>query len=176
MPLISTNQLEKLVDFFNILEKNNIRYIVLRGYYDLPDRIRTDLDIACHPDDQYKFYEFAKTHLEYNSYPYIGQINGKEILYWDFFISDKTNTNQNIRMDLYNGIFWFHGKAKIDDRTYYPDDNIFQEYIFNNRIKNDWFYIPSNEIRLIFDLLRCIYDKRKPIGDIKVGTKYRNEI
>ena len=170
MPLIAKNQLDKIVHFFKILEQNNVRYIVLRGYNDLPERIRTDLDIACHYDDQYIFYQLAKKHLSCDSYPYISQINGKEIVYWDFCVIDDNNEKQKIRMDLYNGIYWFHGKQ------YYPDGDEFSKYIFNNRDKNDWFYIPSVEIDLLFNILRCVYDKNTALENAKVGLKYRNII
>ena len=170
MPIISKNQLDKIKSFFNILEDNNVRYIVLRGFKSLPERIRTDLDIACHPDDQYTFYELARKHLSCNAYPYIAQINGREIFYWDFFIDadkDEDNEYKSIRMDLYNGIFWFHGKQ------YYPDGKITQDYVFDNRIKNAWFYVPSPELDVIFNILRCVYDKKTTMEDKKVGKKYR---
>ena len=43
--------LNQLISFFNFLNDENIRYVVIRGFLKLPITADTDLDIIVHPDD-----------------------------------------------------------------------------------------------------------------------------
>lgn len=173
MPLINENQRQQLKKFFCELENNNVRYVVLRGYRDYPERIRTDLDIACHTKDQKEYYEIAKKHFGIESKPFVKNINNFMCLYWDFSIKDKSGVDEpihSIRMDLYNGIYFFHNKQML-----LSDDAI--DYIFNTRVKKfDTFYVLSEEVDMINNALRCVYDKNTGLEDKKVGKKYRGYI
>lgn len=172
MPLVSDYQQFTLQSFFKELEDTNVRYIVMRGFKDLPERIRTDLDIACHPDDQTTFYTIAKKHLSIECWPYLRHIQGNTCIYWSFEVIDKVPESEdrtpahNIRMDLYNGIFWYHGRN-------YMSTQPLVDYIFTNRTRHLYFYIPTPEMDIGFSLLRCIYDKKKKLED-SGSQKYRD--
>jgi hypothetical protein len=43
-------------DFINVLNHNNVRYVILRGYENLPDIYSNDLDFAIHPSDKDNFF------------------------------------------------------------------------------------------------------------------------
>lgn len=172
MPLINQNQRNQLKLFFNDLDKQNIRYIVLRGYREYPERIRTDLDIACHMDDQKQYYETAKKHFGITAEPCITKLDNNICIYWDFKVDDKSDNEEKIqciRLDLYNGIYFFHKKKYLLTK----ESN---DYIFNNRVKHHCFYIPSLEIDIVTNILRCVYDKGTTLDEKRVGKKYRDYI
>jgi hypothetical protein len=174
MPLISDYQKKSLKSFFSDLEKNDVRYVVMRGYCDLPERIRTDLDIACHPDDQKTFYKIAKEHLRIECWPYMRYLQGHTCIYWSFEVVDKLiegeqrELSPKIRMDLYNGIYWYHGKH------YLPSKELVN-YVFMKRRRHMYFYIPTVEMNIIFNIMRCVYDKKRKLEN-NDAKKYRDMI
>ena len=54
---------EYLRELFEELNKNDIRYAVLRGYETLPSEVSHDIDLGAHPDDFMKMFSDAKIDL-----------------------------------------------------------------------------------------------------------------
>ena len=98
--------LNQLISFFNFLNDENIRYVVIRGFLKLPITADTDLDIIVHPDD----FEKCLSGMKINKKNKCFSINliTKCIYQPCLTIGDYDNNMSNgcFRIDLYNNIFF----------------------------------------------------------------------
>jgi len=83
--------------FITVLNKHEVRYVLLRGYEYLPESYSNDLDFGIHPNDRDAFFDVLKTYR--NQYKIEIKINLSryEVLKLKFSFS-----NQEIDFD-----FWF---------------------------------------------------------------------
>ena len=141
--------------FCNNLNKNNIRFIFIRGYKFLPDKADTDLDTIIYPDDWDKYIKICKKlikenileHKKYGIYKNYGSFYDRNRIYYPIFtkgINGKKLPNKSFRIDSYSDLFFFENvdKAKIMPLS-------FLNYIFNNKQKIDNYYIPDNISNII---------------------------
>ena len=102
--------------FYQQLEKNNLRYVIIRGFNKLQITPDKDLDIVCHPEDLDKVKDIMlkELHLMNSKIIQIGlekvnyvQFKTKNIpnnliknTYFHIDIYDNINTNDNVYMNM----------------------------------------------------------------------------
>jgi hypothetical protein len=135
------------------LEKNNVRYVIIRGFKKLPITPDTDLDIVCHPEDLNKLKDIMlnKLHLMNSQIMKIGLENVNYMQFKTKNIPNKLIKNTYFHVDIYDNIFFFY-KKKI------CLSNLLCK-LFDNRIKYmDNFYIPTPEFEYFLLIIRICFD------------------
>ncbi len=157
--------LNQLKCFFEFLNNEKIRYVVIRGFLKLPITADTDLDIIIHPDDFQKCISSMKIKKKNKTFS-INLITN--CIYEPCLTTgeyDNTMSNGCFRLDLYNNIFFHCGAYK------YQLPLFFLNIIFNSvnykipetatEIK-----IPTKEMEILLLICRAIIDKNgKKIQD-----------
>ena len=135
------------------LEKQKIRYVVIRGFKKLPQTPDTDIDLVCHPDDYDKLHNIFLKRLSVIESRHT-KINAKSCKYTQY----KTNrlprkdiANTYFHIDVYDSCFTFYIKKVL-----LPD--IFLTTLFENRIKKDSYYIPSPDHEYFLLLMRIVLE------------------
>jgi hypothetical protein len=128
---------EYFKNFIGVLEKNNVRYVILRGYEGLPNSYSNDLDFGIHPEDEVLFFKALKTYKEKYNLNIEVSLSRFKLLKLKFIYPDT-----QIDFD-----FWF-------DINYCGLDYInLSEVINNARIYNN-FMIPNPEDELTISFLK----------------------
>ena len=150
------------------LNKNNIKFVIIRGFKYLPLKPDTDLDIVIHPDSYNKFIEIYSKLKNDNliriqpSAKYIE--NDKEVFYTPLFTANHLKDGKHLpgnyyRFDTYSDLFFYkdgEGKGK----NAIICNPLFKKYLFDNLIKIDNYYIPDSISEIILLIYRNLYDKR----------------
>lgn len=149
---------EYITEFFNILNKNDIKYVLIKNDDDrIPERVKDgdDVDILVHPIDYNRFSElmskkgYIKLHNEYEKYYFIYGLKP------DLYLS-KNEAYFHAYDRLACTSFTNMGSAKI------PLDNYIQNYIWETRVwdkVNNWWIMDDRTI-LLYLLIRSIFDKK----------------
>lgn len=144
------------------LEKNNVRYVITRGYQKLPLTPCNKLDIVCHPEDVVLAVGVMtkKLHLMNVEKIQIGSENMNYIQFKTNCIPNKLIDNTCFRIDLFDNIF-FNNKNKICISNLLPK-------LFDKKIKyKEQFYIMNPEFEYFLLLIRICFDKEKLKGKHK---------
>lgn len=165
--------------FLQELNEHNIRFIFIRGYKYLPEKADTDLDTVIHPDDWEKYKNVCSNLIEkkiigyedHGRFKNYGTINGRNMVYYPIFTKGSHGQhlpNKSFRIDSYSDVFFFEGeKGKILPLT-------FLNYLFNNKILIDNFYVPDDISNILLLVCRNIFDKN---GNWEAsGTKHTSVI
>lgn len=146
------------------LEKNNVRYVIIRGFNKLPITPDTDLDIVCHPEDLDKVKDIMLKELHLMNSKII-QIGLEKVNYVQFKTKNIPNNlikNTYFHIDIYDNIFFFYEKKICMSKLLHK--------LFDNRIKYMMkFYIPTPEFEYFLLLIRICFD----LGFLKDKHKYR---
>ena len=152
----------------NIFNKNNIKFVIIRGFKFLPLKPDTDLDIIIHPNSYNKFIEIYSKLKNDNliriqpSEKYIE--NNKQLFYTVLFTSNQLKEGEHLpgnyyRFDTYSDLFFYkdgEGKGK----NAIICNQLFKKYLFDNLIKIDNYYIPNPISEIILLIYRNLYDKQ----------------
>tara|TARA_Y100000389_G_C17430068_1_gene502033 strand:+ start:47 stop:1447 length:1401 start_codon:yes stop_codon:yes gene_type:complete len=144
---------ENFIDFLN---RENIQYIIIRGFLELPVKPDTDLDIVFKEEDYNKVITFLENNDNFNkikSKPL--NISNIKCLYSPFYTNlpkNKDIPNGCFRIDVHNHFFFFYKEKTIIDPIL--ENDIFNNYIlYKNRYK-----IPNFYWEYILLLYRIIFD------------------
>ena len=122
-------------------EKDNILYLVLRNYENLPYSFTNDVDLLVNKNDIREIESIITKTL--NGKGYLKKTSNK-FNFNSYEIKDQNN-NTIVKLDLFSGL----SKGWIS----YMDIS----YMFKNRRKKDCFYIPSLESELFSLILKEMY-------------------
>lgn len=149
--------LENFNKFIQELNQTNIRYVVVRGFKQMPYTADTDLDIVIHYDDYDKFLEFVNTQLSET----IELVNSKTFqknLYYNSYQTIGTYgdnlSNGCYQLDIYSNMFFL-----LSDSEGIALTAEFVNYVFNNKQKYLNFFIPDIYSEIILLICRCYFDK-----------------
>jgi len=170
-------------NFLNDLNKNQVRYVILRGFARLPKSPDSDIDLACYHEDWNKFNEIAPKHLSKDPkepFENYGFAEYSDMLYHPYFTpgkKDRSISNGCFRVDSYNCIY-FSSPFK-NFKGFWTIPHALNESVFTERVSlknSDYtFYIPKPEHELTLLVLRSVLDvmgwKRKRCKD-----KHKNRI
>ena len=153
-------------NFINDLNKNNINYLIIRGFNKLPHKPDSDIDLVCHRSDWESFNQIALKYLSKDPkepFENYGFAEYCDMLYHPYFTPGPKQSdisNGCFRVDSYNSIY-FSSPFENFKSFWTISDNI-SERIFNEKEKtnteNYFFYKPSNEHELTLLLLRVLLD------------------
>jgi hypothetical protein len=135
------------------LERNNVRYVIIRGFKTLPITPDSDLDIVCHPQDLNKLKDIMlKTlHLMNTKKIQMGVENVNYIQFKTSSIRNKSIKNTYFHIDVYDNIFFFY-KKKICLSNILPK-------LFDNRLKYmNKYHIPTPEFEYFLLIMRICFD------------------
>ena len=146
-------------DFIDVFKKNNVNYVILRGYESLPDNYSNDLDFGIHPLDKSNFF------LALNEYKKIHDVKIKisqsryEVLKLKFYFKDVS-----IDFD-----FWF-------DINYCGLDYISLSKVIDKARVYKNFMIPNVEDEITISFLKELLHMKRLREDKVVGlTRKVNE-
>lgn len=152
----------------NTFNKNNIKFVIIRGFKFLPLKPDTDLDIIIHPNSYNKFIEIYSKLKNDNliriqpSEKYIE--NNKQLFYTVLFTSNQLKEGEHLpgnyyRFDTYSDLFFYKdGEGK--EKNAIICNQLFKKYLFDNLIKIDNYYIPNPISEIILLIYRNLYDKQ----------------
>ena len=147
---------EQFFNFLTILDKNNIRYVLLRGFGKFPKEADTDVDLLYHIDDHDLYIELAKENLiPYNEgrgseWTSMGSGEWCEMLYSPCRTrgeDDMSISNGCFRVDAYNSL---HFKTPYNNfSTFWTVDKSFNDFVLSSRKRIDEsfgsYYVPEPE-------------------------------
>ena len=152
----------------NLLNTNNIKFVIIRGFKYLPLKPDTDLDIVIHPDSYNKFIEIYSKLKNDNliriQHPTKYTENGKDFYYTPLFTAKHLKEGEHLpgnyyRFDTYSDLFFYKdGEGKSKNAIIC--NPLFKKYLFDNLIKVDNYYIPNPISEIILLIYRNLYDKR----------------
>lgn len=167
------------LDAYNLildkLNKNNINFIIIRGFKYLPKKPDTDLDIIIKPNDYSKFSDLikklSKEKLIKLSKKKVYNYNEKEYFYLPFFTHERFINGEHLpgrryRFDTYSDLFFFESKNNA-----FIVNSLFKNYLFKNKIKVNNYFIPDPVSEVILLIFRNMFDK-----DGKWTGKHKNRI
>jgi len=143
---------------FNSLQKNNISYMVLRGFDEIPEDVtyNNDLDLLCKKNDQkkiqqifsdlkYKFYQDSLLHHTY--------------LYAALPHQHFRNKNKDLHIDIVYNLS-YKSPNKGEWVSIHED---LQQSIWHNKRKVDnfWSFQPSHHDELMHIICHSIFDKQE---------------
>tara|TARA_R110002051_G_scaffold257596_1_gene316610 strand:+ start:1051 stop:1752 length:702 start_codon:yes stop_codon:yes gene_type:complete len=124
-------------DFIDILNTHKVRYVVLRGYVDLPETFSNDLDFGIHPLDKNCFFVALKEYKTLHNIKIKVNLSRYEVLKLQFSYS-----NQKIDFD-----FWF-------DINFCGLKYINLSDVIDNTLDYKTFKIPNAENELTISFLK----------------------
>ena len=172
LSLYTQSQHDSYNYFLNILNENDINFIIIRGFKYLPEKPDTDLDTVIHPDSWEKIesiYQKLNTerifagHSEKVFYNSDRCWQPDKLSYIPMFmygyIGNKLSTGF-FRFDTYSDLFFYlNGEGDSSYKSLTPTLT-FYNYVFNNKKKIDNYYVPNNYSEIILSIFRCLYDKK----------------
>lgn len=149
---------EYITEFFDILNKCNIQYVLIKNDDDrIPESVEDgdDVDILIHPTDYNKFADlmnkegYIKVHNEFKKYYFIYGLKP------DLYLK-KNEAYFHAYDRLACTSFTNMGMAKI------PLDDYIQNYIWKTRVWDNYnrWWIMDNRIILLYLLVRSVFDKK----------------
>ncbi len=152
----------------NTFNKNNIKFVIIRGFKYLPEKPDTDLDIIIHPNSYSKFVEIYSKLKNDNlirvRHPAKYIENNKEVFYTPLFTASHLKEGNHLpgryyRFDTYSDLF-FYKDGEGGSKNAIICNPLFKKYLFDNLIKIDNYYIPDSISEIILFIYRNLYDKR----------------
>lgn len=154
-----------ILDSFN---KNNIKFVIIRGFKYLPLKPDTDLDIVIHPESYNNFIEIYSKLKKHNlitvGTPEKYIENNNVVLYTPLFTGKHLKEGSHLpgnyyRFDTYSDLF-FYKDGEGRGKNAVICNQILKKYLFDNLIKKNNYYIPNPISEIILLIYRNIYDKR----------------
>jgi hypothetical protein len=145
-------------DFIDVLNKHKVRYVILRGYENLPENYSNDLDFGIHPLDKAVFFSALKEYKIKHKLEIRLNLSRYEVLKLRFSFN-----TQEIDFD-----FWF-------DINYCGLEYICMSDVINNAISFKSFMIPiaSDELTISF-LKELLHMKRLRVDKVDwLSTKVK---
>tara|TARA_B100001093_G_scaffold509893_2_gene574779 strand:- start:355 stop:1272 length:918 start_codon:yes stop_codon:yes gene_type:complete len=135
------------------LNSNNIRYVITRGFKNLPQSPDTDIDLVCHPDDYQKLDSIflKRLALKHSKKLIIGGTECKYIQYKTTKTPRRDIANTYFHVDVYDHCYtWYIKKVLMSFG--------FLDELFSKRIKRDFYFIPCAEHEIFLLLLRMVLE------------------
>lgn len=150
--------LDQLKCFFDFLNNEKIRYVVIRGFLKLPITADTELDIIIHPDDFEKCISNMKIKCKNNSFStnLITNCIHKPCSTTGEY--DETMSNGCFRIDLYNNIFFHCGRYKYQLPLFLLNI-LFNSVNYKIPETDTEIKIPTKEMEILLLICRAIIDK-----------------
>lgn len=157
---------ENILNDFN---KNQVIFVIIRGFKFLPEKADTDLDIIIHPSSWDKYNQVINGYQQNNL---IKQLNSKEYVHHDKthlvyhpFVTARTLKNgeklpgKYYRFDVYKDLFFYANGENSDNKAMVPG-LLFTNYMFQNKISKSNYWIPDHVSEVILLLFRNVFDKK----------------
>lgn len=145
-------------NIFNFLRSENIPYMLLRGFDDIPDLVtlENDIDLLCKKSHQKNLIKCFK-HFNFNYYT-DSRTSNKYLYHAQphcHFVSKK--------YDLHFDIVFSLSYRSLNNGEWVSVHQVLQDSIWNNMIKVDksWVYQPNPKDMAIHLLCHCIFDKKQ---------------
>ena len=135
-------------DFIAVLNKHKVRYVILRGYENLPENYSNDLDFGIHPLDKDAFFSALKEYKIQHNLEIKINLSRYEVLKLRFRFN-----NQEINFD-----FWF-------DINYCGLEYISVSEVIKSVISYKNFMIPSTEDELTISFLKELLHMKRLRAD-----------
>lgn len=150
--------LKQLKCFFDFLNNEKIRYVVIRGFLKLPVTADTDLDIIIHPDDFKKC--ISNMNIKSKNKSFSIKLISKCIYEPCLTIGEHDNTMSNgcFRIDLYNNIFFHCGTYKYQLPLFFLNI-LFNSINYKIPDTSTEIKIPTKEMEILLLICRAIIDK-----------------
>jgi hypothetical protein len=170
---------EQFFNFLSLLDENNVRYVLIRGFGKFPKSADTDVDLVYHIDDHEKYTNLAKEYLTLydegrgSEWTSMGTGEWCEMLYSPCRTRGKDNPelpNGCFRIDAYNSL---HFKTPYNNfTTFWTVDKTYNDSVLETRvcIKEDYgsYYIPQSENEIALLVARNVLDnKKRPMWNTK---------
>ena len=177
---------EAFFDFLNTLDKEGIRYVIIRGFGKFPISPDTDVDLVYHLDDHEKYTILAKKHLiPYNEgrgseWTSMGSGEWCEMRYSPCKtpgLPDQNLPNGCFRIDAYNSL---HFKTPYNNfTTFWTVDKKYNDEIIASRRKivenYGSYYLPQIEDEVTLLVARNVLDnKKRPMWNKKHKERIGN--
>ena len=152
----------------DMMNKNNIKFVIIRGFKFLPIKPNTDLDIIIHPNSYDKFKKMYKILNESNlitiQKPEKYIENNISVYYTPLFTASHLKEGSHLpgnyyRFDTYSDLF-FYKDGEGNGKNAIICNQLFKKYLFDNLIKIDNYYIPNPISEIILLIYRNLFDKR----------------
>jgi len=161
-------------EFAERLKSENIEYLIMRGYHLLPEKPDSDLDIVINTDQYDQVTAIADEMLNRDiPQQNFGFAEHCEMIYDQYRTpgpNDESLPNKCFRVDLYNSIFF---KSPMHNyKTFWTVSFDYQTHVFETRIQDNFYYIPSPENEVVLTVLRATLDTRKR----KFKEKYKPRV
>lgn len=151
--------------FAEKLNKENIEFFIIRGFQHLPEKPDTDLDIVIR-DGQFKKTIDIARHMPMIPKPKLTRRFGFaeycDMLYHPFFTKGPRDPllapNFCFRLDLYNSMYF---KSPLNDyKTFWTVPFDYQEKVFRDKVKKNFYFIPSLADEVALTIMRATLDKQ----------------
>jgi hypothetical protein len=158
------NHQKDFYDFIQALNDGNIRYVIIRGYKDLPEKPDTDIDLVYHYKDYDKGIVIAKRYMNNLPPEEYGFSEYTKMIYHPFFTrgeGDPALPNGHFRVDMYSSFFF---KSPMNNfSSFWNLSHEFVEHVFSNRYQDYDFgvYLPDRGSDIALLICRDIFDRRE---------------
>jgi hypothetical protein len=147
-------KVDKVLELLGLLEFSNVRYCVLRDFFQ-NGSVSGDVDILFHPADKQVLHSILKKEKWFKVLHPYDNLTDFSFLYgmdeFEFFAKGE------LRLDI---CFQLCCRS-IDKKYWLPLDLAIQESVFDDRVRYRDYYKLSKEDELVHLTTRCVFDKRQ---------------
>lgn len=149
-------------------ELNELQYVFIRGFINLPIAPDTDVDIVSSLEDFGVMVELAKKWMTFmvGDYKDFGFAEWCNMIYTPFHtdgIHDPNIPNGRFRVDMYNSLYFLSPYKNFTSNWTVPKE--FNEAVLAERMPRDNFFIPSPEHEVMLLVCRDVFDKQGQWSD-----------
>ena len=149
-------------------ELNELQYVFVRGFINLPRALDTDVDIVSSLEDFDAIVELAKKWLifmggDYRDFGFAEWCNMKYAPFYTEGPHDSNIPNGRFRVDMYNSLYFLSPYKNFTTNWTVPKK--FNEAVLAQRVQRDNFFIPCPEHEIMLLVCRDVFDKQGQWSD-----------
>lgn len=161
---------ETFADF--VKELNELQYVFIRGFINLPKSLDTDVDIISSLEDFDAMIELANKWMicMTGDSKNFGFAEWCDMIYVPFYTDgphDSMIPNGRFRVDTYNSLYFLSPYKNFTTNWTVPRE--FNEAVLAQRIQRDNFFIPCPEHEIMLLVCRDVFDKKGQWSDKHVS-------
>ena len=169
----------EIVNFFNLLNKEEIEYVLIKNINDeLPNQLEDgkDIDILVKPDNINHFRKIIKENMFEKRIHPLGRAKGWNFAYQLFECEfwQKVGIDKTLYIDISEKLCC----KSLTPKTWIPLDNCINDDIWKNKQydkDNNW-WIMDDDTMVIYLIVRSIFDKREFKDGYIKGIEVRKEL
>jgi len=152
--------------FIKDMNESEVSYVLIRGFWQLPDKPDTDIDFLVYHKDWDKYVEVALRHLSTDKNEPLrnfGFAEWADMLYWPLFTpgpADGSIPNGRFRVDSYNSPYFASPYGNFSSNWTLPQ--AFNERLFKTKqsvsAMGTFYNIPSPENEIVLLVARDVLD------------------